>query len=306
MGSDLTMSVESALASRAASGARLSSEELDQLSATSDILALGVLADEARRRHAGTTATFARVFELDVAAGLTTPVVVPSAATEVRLRGLPATLAEALRAVEAARALAGPRVLSGFSLADLVTRAGEGWGGLSEVTAALRSAGLDAVAEVPVDRISELGAAVGPALDAGLLVPRVTVDYPVPVRDRVALLLGIRTLQDATGALTACAPLPRHVPDGVPTTGYDDVRMVALARLALETVPSIQVDWALYGPKLAQVALTFGADDVDGVSPVDDETQGRRRAAVEEIRRNIEAAGLVPVERDGRFGRLAG
>ena len=305
MGSDLTMSIDSALASRAASGARLSSRELDQLSATSDILALGVLADEARRAHAGATATYARVFELDVA-GLTTPVVVPCAATEVRLRGVPASLPEALRAVEAARSWAGPRVLSGFSLADLATRAGEGWGGLAAAAAALRSAGLDAVAEVPVDRISDLVATVRPALDAGLLVPRVTLDHPVSVRGRVAMLLSIRTLQDATGALTACAPLPRHVPDGVPTTGYDDVRMVALARLALETVPSIQVDWALYGPKLAQVALTFGADDLDGVSPVDDDTQGRRRAAVEEIRRNIEAAGLTPVERDGRFRRLAG
>ena len=55
-----------------------------------------------------------------------------------------------------------------------------------------------------------------------------------------------------------------------PTTGYEDVKMVALARLAAPNVPSIQVDWRRYGPKLAQVALTFGADDVDGVSPSDD------------------------------------
>jgi 2-iminoacetate synthase ThiH len=66
-------------------------------------------------------------------------------------------------------------------------------------------------------------------------------------------------------------------------------------------VSSIQVDWGQYGPKLAQVALLFGADDLDGVSPVDDQSEGRRRAPLEEVRRNIEAASLRPVERDGRF-----
>jgi 2-iminoacetate synthase ThiH len=70
-------------------------------------------------------------------------------------------------------------------------------------------------------------------------------------------------------------------------------------------VPSIQVDWSLYGLKLAQVALTFGADDVDAVSAVDDLSEGRRRAPLEEILRNIRAAGLEPIERDGRFDSIA-
>ena len=87
----------------------------------------------------------------------------------------------------------------------------------------------------------------------------------------------------------------------MPTTGYDDVKRVALARLIVDNMPSIQVDWSLYGPKLAQVALTVGADDVDGVSAEDETGQGRRRAPLEEIRRNIRAAGQEPVERNGRF-----
>ena len=77
--------------------------------------------------------------------------------------------------------------------------------------------------------------------------------------------------------------------------------MVAIARLAVPNVPSIQVDWQRYGPKLAQVALTFGADDIYGVSPSDEASEGRRRAPLEEIRRNIESAGFEPVERDGRI-----
>jgi aminodeoxyfutalosine synthase len=86
-----------------------------------------------------------------------------------------------------------------------------------------------------------------------------------------------------------------------PTTGYEDVKMIAVARLAAPDVPHVQVDWVRYGPKLAQVALTFGADDLDGVSASDDAPEGRRRAPLEEIRRNIQAAGFEPVERDGRF-----
>ena len=103
------------------------------------------------------------------------------------------------------------------------------------------------------------------------------------------------------GVLRAFAPLPRVVNPAVPTTGYDDVRRVALARLFVQNIPSIQVDWSLYGSKLAQVALTVGADDLDAVSPVDDLAEGRRRAPLEEVRRNIRAASLDPVERDGRF-----
>jgi 2-iminoacetate synthase ThiH len=51
--------------------------------------------------------------------------------------------------------------------------------------------------------------------------------------------------------------------------------------------------------------LTVGADDLDAVSALDDDSVGRRRAPLEEVRRNIEAAALVPVERDGVYGRVA-
>jgi 2-iminoacetate synthase ThiH len=71
-----------------------------------------------------------------------------------------------------------------------------------------------------------------------------------------------------------------------------------VSRLHVDNIASIQVDWSLYGPKLAQVALTMGADDVDSVSPLEGEL-GRRRSPLEEIRGNIAAAGLDAVERRG-------
>jgi aminodeoxyfutalosine synthase len=108
-------------------------------------------------------------------------------------------------------------------------------------------------------------------------------------------------MQSTASGFLAFAPLPRAMSIGAPTTGYDDVKLVALARMSIRDIPSIQVDWPLYGPKLAQVALTVGADDIDGIAAVETGALGLRRSAIEEIRGNIRAAGLQAVERDGRF-----
>jgi aminodeoxyfutalosine synthase len=122
-----------------------------------------------------------------------------------------------------------------------------------------------------------------------------------PAGDRLTWLLAARRLAEAAGGITAVAPLPRRIDRATPTTGFDDVRTVALARLLLGDVPSVQVDWPRYGPKLAQVALGVGADDLDGVTPIDDAALGPRRAAAEDVRRNIVSAGFTAAERDGRW-----
>jgi 2-iminoacetate synthase ThiH len=57
----------------------------------------------------------------------------------------------------------------------------------------------------------------------------------------------------------------------------------------------------LYGPKLAQVAIAYGADDIDGVAAVDTLQLGHRRSPREDIERQIRAAGAAPMERDGRY-----
>jgi aminodeoxyfutalosine synthase len=138
---------------------------------------------------------------------------------------------------------------------------------------------------------------------AGLALARLTV-HQVSSEPPASLFKRVASLQRTVAAVRVFAPLPRKLNPALPTTGYDDVKRIALARLLVDNVPSIQVDWSLYGPKLAQVALTVGADDVDAVSPLDETGEGRRRAPLEEIRRNIRAAGLEPAERDGRFELL--
>lgn len=137
-------------------------------------------------------------------------------------------------------------------------------------------------------------------VSAGYNQIRLTIDT-AGADARARLFITAASLQETFPAIRSINPLPATLNGLRPTTGYDDVKSVALARLAAPNIPSVQVDWLRYGPKLAQVALTFGADDIDNVSASDEAPDGRRRAPIEEVRRNIQAAGLDPAERDGRF-----
>ena len=278
----------------------VSDVELATLATTDDIISLGMLADGERRRRHDTRTTFLRVATIaaDPAERLRAPL--GQAAGELRIEGTPSSLAEALERVQEAAAIAGPIPLSGFSLEDLEQLAAREKVTLRALLEELCAAGLELVAEAPVDLLRSARRSVEEVNIAGLTLARLTV-HRLPGTDMVPLLKSVVTLQREVGVLRSFAPLPRAVNPAVPTTGYEDVKRIALARLVVDNVPSIQVDWRLYGPKLAQVALTMGADDVDGVSADDDMTEGPRRAPLEEIRRNIRAADQDPVERNGRF-----
>jgi 2-iminoacetate synthase ThiH len=267
------VSINLAIAERARAGQTLTAAELDEL-ATADILSLGMLADDVRRARVGDSVTYARD-------------------AETRLMDLPETLDGAVGAIAAARTQAPAGPLVGFSLADIVDR---DWAPLGDVLGQLKAAGLDALAEAPVDRLADAAAAMRAAGAAGLPVRCLSLQKPIEA-PRTDYLLKVRALVEQFPSIQAVAPLPREQSIAVPTTGYEDVRSVALARLALPSVKNIQVDWTQYGPKLAQVALTFGANDLDRVSTIDDESLGRRRTSVEDVRRNIAAAGFTAVQR---------
>lgn len=295
MSGDAMTTIGPAVVAAARAGRRLDADHVRELGRLTDILSVGALADEVRRTRHGAATTFVRVHVLDCAA-VETWTAPPAGAREVRLSGRPDSPAAAVDLVQRAKALADGLVLRGFVLGDLVALGG------APLLADLRAVGLDEVA------LAEPGPgaveAVQAARAAGLGV-RVVGAVACP-EDRAAWLLDVRVVQDALGGIEAVVALPQLADSTTPTTGFDDVRQVALARLALETVPRVQVDWQRHGPKLAQVALTVGADDVDLVAADDDASRGARRAPLEEIRRNITAAGLTPAERDGRFASLAG
>jgi hypothetical protein len=285
---------------RIAAGDRLSADEIRELADLPDVLPLGMLADSLRRRLRGTHVTYVRVASCGFDHSFA-DAVLPTA-REIRITGSPDSLQTAVSAVKSARALAGERAVSGFSWA-IVEQLAES-GRVAHVLDRLRDAGLTAIAEVALDSTADPAAAIERIAKAGFEQLRLTIDK-VPARDRTALLQRASELQDKFGCIQAINPLPMSLNAFRPTTGYEDVKMVAIARLAAPNIPSVQVDWLRYGPKLAQVALTFGADDVYGVSASDEAPEGRRRAPLEEIRRNIESAGFTPAERDGRFNVLA-
>ena len=284
------------LMERVGAGERLSADEIPGLAASLDILALGMLADTLRRHLHGTRVTYVRVAPCAPDGSFADAV--PSAAREIRITGAPESLGVAAGAVARAKAVAGARTVSGFSWADVERLAAADSGGrVAHVLEALRDAGLDALAEIALDA-ADGAAAIDRLSTAGFDRLRLSI-HGSPAADRTALPVQAARLQDRFACIQSINPLPLAIDPFQPSTGYEDVKMVAIARLAAPNVPSVQVDWPCYGPKLAQVALTFGADDVYGVSASDEAPDGRRRAALDEIRRNIEAAGFDPVERDG-------
>jgi aminodeoxyfutalosine synthase len=292
------MTATDAILERAIAGEALSPAEIDAIHATSDVLALGMAADEVRRRRHGSTMTFVRVQVLPIEQ-ITDQVALAPAAGEIRLAG---SLRDVDRAVTAVRRVAAAAVgrvpVHGFSLADIEAVSEASGAKAFDLLKSLRDAGLERIADAPLDLLRSADALIDTAERAGLGIARATVER-APADSRPVLLEGAARILRTCPAVVAFAPLPRR--SGVqPSTGFEDVRLVALTRL-LVGVSHVQVDWQLYGPKLAQVALTFGADDIDSVSPVDDAPEGKRRAPLEEIRRNILAASGEPVERDGRF-----
>jgi aminodeoxyfutalosine synthase len=126
--------------------------------------------------------------------------------------------------------------------------------------------------------------------------------------DRVDHLLKLRALQDETGGFVTFIPLAfhpantplRHLP---PTTGFDDIKNIAVSRLLLDNFPHIKAYWIMMTPKIAQVAQRFGADDIDGTVVEEKIYHDAGATTAQSLRRSellrlIREAGREPVERD--------
>jgi aminodeoxyfutalosine synthase len=131
---------------------------------------------------------------------------------------------------------------------------------------------------------------------------------------KVDHLLRLRALQDETGGFNAFIPLAYHPENNYlglthHTTGLDDLRHLATARLVLDNIPHIKAYWVMITPKLAQVALSFGADDLDGT--VVEETiyhmagaNTEQQLSRGELVRIVREAGFDPVERDTLYNPI--
>lgn len=284
------------IAQQVESGRALLEHEARALGTSPDLVSLGMLADRVRFRLHGDAVTYVRV--LEVSEGDAMGEAPPAHVGEVRLVGVPSSVNEAVARVRRAREWAGATRVTAFDLADLLTGEAslESW-------RALAALGEIHLAQASIDRLADPVTSIRAAVGLGFTVPRLTVSRgaadPIDMAlmaNRVgALDLGVRVF----------APLPLHVTAVEPTTGYADSKRVALARLVCDRIPSIQVDWRVYGPKLAQVALFFGADDLDRVAVDETSALGPRRTPIEELRRNIAAASRRGLERNAHFEVVA-
>jgi len=133
--------------------------------------------------------------------------------------------------------------------------------------------------------------------------------------DRVDHLLRLRALQDETGGFQTYIPLAFH-PENTPmrhlpsTTGIDDLKNIAVARLLLDNFPHIKAYWIMMTEKIAQVAQKFGADDIDG-TVVEEKIYHDAGATTKQLLRRdqllrlIREAGREPVERDTLYRRVS-
>jgi aminodeoxyfutalosine synthase len=131
---------------------------------------------------------------------------------------------------------------------------------------------------------------------------------------RIDHLLRLRELQDETGGFQTFIPLAFH-PDNTglshikKPSGPMDLRTMAVSRLMLDNIPHMKAYWIMLGVGTAQVALSYGADDIDGTVRHeliyhDAGAETPEILSVEAIRRLIEEAGREPVERDTLYHRV--
>ncbi len=135
--------------------------------------------------------------------------------------------------------------------------------------------------------------------------------------ERVDHLIQLRELQDETKGFQCLIPLAFH-PENTPfeghmpaTDGFDDLKTIAVSRLMLDNFDHIKAYWVMLTQKIAQVALSFGANDLDG-TVIDERIteaaggvagKGMTREAIETF---IREAGRIPVERDTLYRPMDG
>lgn len=137
--------------------------------------------------------------------------------------------------------------------------------------------------------------------------------------DRVAHLRMLRDLQDDTGGFLAYIPLAYHPDDnelgvqlnrkGIATTGFDDLRMLAVGRLYLDNIAHIKTHWIMVTPFLSQTSLSFGVNDMEGTvvrekiyHAVGAHTP--QAMTLDEILKLIRSAKKIPAERDSFYNVL--
>ncbi|MFH7320978.1 aminofutalosine synthase MqnE [Desulfurivibrio sp. D14AmB] len=234
---------------------------------------------------------------------------------------------EMLRAIKEER----PEIhIQGFTCVEIAHLAELSGQGVEATLRELMAAGLDSIpgggAEVFSPRIRALTCEKKLSGEGWLEVARVAhglglrsnatmlYGHIETIEERVEHLLMLRQTQDETGGFLTFIPLAFHprntqLSQLSRTSGVEDLKNIAVARLLLDNFDHIKAYWVMIGPKLAQVALAFGADDLDGTVKEELITsmaggEAEQAMADTELIRLIREAGRVPVQRDTLYRQL--
>ena len=218
-----------------------------------------------------------------------------------------------------------PKVhIKAFTMVEIAYLAKRSKLSIRETIEKLKAAGVDSMpgggAEIFADRVRHI--ICDHKIDGGEWLETARIAHQLGMRsnatmlyghvendeDRVDHLMRLRELQDETGGFQTFIPLAFH-PDNTAldhlprTSGMTDIRQIAVGRLMLDNFGHIKAYWQMMTAKIAQIALRFGADDIDGTVIEEkiyhdagaETPQGMRRA---DLIRLITEAGRIPVERD--------
>ncbi len=218
-----------------------------------------------------------------------------------------------------------PKVhIKAFTMVEIAYLAKRSKLSIRETIEKLKAAGVDSMpgggAEIFADRVRHI--ICDHKIDGGEWLETARIAHQLGMRsnatmlyghvendeDRVDHLMRLRELQDETGGFQTFIPLAFH-PDNTAldhlprTSGMTDIRQIAVGRLMLDNFGHIKAYWQMMTAKIAQIALRFGADDIDGTVIEEkiyhdagaETPQGMRRA---DLVRLITEAGRIPVERD--------
>ncbi len=214
--------------------------------------------------------------------------------------------------------------LHSFSPAELVHMARRGGLSIDNVVQQIKAAGLDSVpgaSDLLVDRIrSQVSprkltktewCEVMDTLSHHGMKSSATMTYGMgeTYEERIAHLEVVRTIQDKTGILRAFipwsfSPARTHMENVQPATGIDYLRTVAISRIFLDNITYIQAGWLTEGMKLAQIALTMGANDMGGVLTEEVVVQAtgiKTSTNMAELIDVIRDAGRIPMQRDSEY-----
>ncbi len=221
------------------------------------------------------------------------------------------------------------KAFTAVELADMIERAGVSY---NEGLQQLRSAGMEAIPGGGAEIFDEeLRAKICP--DKGstkVWLEMHRAAHELGIKSNATILYGhietleqridhlerLRTLQDQTGGFNAFIPLKyRNFGNSMSEIGevsiVEDMKMLALSRLFLDNIPHIKSYWVMYGRDTTEMALNFGADDIDGT--IDDSTKIYSMAGAEDQRPSmsiaqmeqlIRHAGFVAVERDTHYNEI--